>query len=271
MQGISLSKPIEYLYASFCYFDENQSHLSGIYKWNVLILVYEGVLRFNEDGIDYEIHPGEYFIQPQGSVQMGKQASDTPKYLYFHFYAEWGNGNDILPKSGKFNYAEMKELMEEANTFSYENALMTEKNINFNTILNRLYRGNTRRSVEQQIADRIKAACGSDITLKMLCDEFHFSKNHLIRRFVKEFGVTPIEYLNTARIERAEYLLVVTSYSAELVAEKSGYNSYSHFYRQFCRKNGISPIEWRKQRRIIPEEQQTTANKIAEPELPNFD
>ena len=36
----------------------------------------------------------------------------------------------------------------------------------------------------------------SEISLEKICKEFHFSKNHIINIFKKEFGVTPIKYIN---------------------------------------------------------------------------
>ena len=42
-----------------------------------------------------------------------------------------------------------------------------------------------------------------------------------------------------------QYLLEVTSESAENIAIESGFNDYSHFYKLFYRENGISPKDWR--------------------------
>ncbi len=249
MRGVLLNGKIEYLYAKLRYFGENEHHVSRLCNWDVLLLVFDGVLRFEEDGISYEVYPGEYFIQHNGGRQSGIRASDAPKYLFIHFLAEWGEGTDALPKTGKFNYADMRQLISDADTFSDDDALMTEKYANLYSILNCLYRGNAKRTLVQRIADKIKASCTDELTLDMLCNEFHFSKNYIIRLFFREYGVTPIEYLNAERLKRAEYLLEVTSYSAERISSESGYNSYSHFYRQFCRKNGISPTEWRMARR----------------------
>ncbi len=249
MQGILLNEAPEYVYAKLRFFGAGEHHCARICPWNVLLLVFEGVLRFEEDGVAYEVAAGEYFIQREGGRQSGIQKSDSPKYLFIHFHGKWADGDDALPKTGRFNYADIKELIDEADTLSDEDVFITEKLANFYMILNRLHKRNSEKTLPQRIADRIHRTYKDDITLEMLSEEFHFSKNYIIRIFGKEYSMTPIEYLNSERLKRAENLLEVTSYSAEKVAEESGYNSYSHFYRQFTRKNGLSPIEWRKMKR----------------------
>ena len=46
-------------------------------------MVFEGVLRFRENGIPVEVHPGEYYIQRHGLLQEGKCESDSPKYFFY--------------------------------------------------------------------------------------------------------------------------------------------------------------------------------------------
>ena len=69
MRGINLNKPIEFLHSSLRYFSEGEHHITRFCKDDVLLMVFEGVLRFNEDNIRYEIHPGEYHIQKSNTFQ----------------------------------------------------------------------------------------------------------------------------------------------------------------------------------------------------------
>ena len=82
--------------------------------------------------------------------------------------------------------------------------------------------------------------------------EFYFSKNHIINIFKKEFGVTPIKYINNLKLNRAKYLLEVTSDNLEEIAIKSGFNDYSHFYKLFQKETGISPSVWRNKKQTNP-------------------
>ena len=75
-------------------------------------LVYDGVLRFSEDGVEYEVAAGEYFIQRKGTMQRGDVPSDAPKYLYIHFLADWTENGSGLPRQGNFDIAALWPLME---------------------------------------------------------------------------------------------------------------------------------------------------------------
>ena len=52
MKGIDLNKQIIYLHSSLRFFDKKEHHINRFCEENVLLLVYEGVLRFSEDGIE---------------------------------------------------------------------------------------------------------------------------------------------------------------------------------------------------------------------------
>lgn len=110
----------------------------------------------------------------------------------------------------------------------------------------------TPKSVATQIADFIKNESLAKLSLELLCKEFNFSKNHIINIFKKEFGITPVKYINIVKLNYAKYLLEATSETTEKIASESGFNDYSHFYKQFYRENGISPSAWRKEKQLRP-------------------
>lgn len=250
MLGIDLNKPIIYKHPSFRFFTEGEHHISRVCRDDVLLLVYEGVLRFSEDGIPYEIRPGEYHIQHHDSVQEGVLPSDAPKYLYVHFFADWGEGDNILPRSGVFDYASLKPAMEEVNALARGDVPYIVQTGKFYDLLSALYQSKTTDSFANEIATYIAKEYHHPISLEMLCGEFHFSKNHIINIFKKAFGMTPVAYINSVRLKEAEYLMEATSDSLERIALQCGYPNYSHFYKLFYRKHKKAPEMWRAQRRI---------------------
>lgn len=249
MCGIDLDKEITFLYSSMRYFAENEYHVTRRSKYDVLLLVFEGVLRFTEDGVPYEIHSGEYMIQKCGLFQSAVSASDAPKYLYVHFNSHWGEGETTLCRRGNFDYARLKPLMEELDRLSHTGGLFIEKTSVFYEILTELNRSEREKSLAEKIEEYIKNTPLDEISLEKICSEFHFSKNHIINAFKKEFKVTPVKYINEIKILRSEYLLEVTSDSLEEIARASGYNDYAYFWRLFARKNKMPPGEWRKKSR----------------------
>lgn len=252
MRGIDLNKPITYKHSSLRFFEENEHHVTRFCKEDVLVLVYDGVLRFSEDGKEYEIYPGQYHIQKKNMFQEGKIASDSPKYLYIHFIADWTDSNMALPYQGHFDYLALKPIMEELNRLSHHNGTFIEKTAKFFEILSKLYQTKAETTVANKIADFISEKLSDELTLEMLSKKFNFSKNHVINIFKKEYKMTPFEYMNFLRIKKAKSLLEMTSRPVESICYECGFNNYSHFYKLFYRMNHISPTEWRNKTRLLP-------------------
>lgn len=82
MRGIDLNKPITYQYASMRYFSPGERHITRFCMHDVLLMVFDGILRFNEDNTEYEVHAGEYHIQKSNSYQTGYVVSDSPKFIF---------------------------------------------------------------------------------------------------------------------------------------------------------------------------------------------
>ena len=246
MCGIDLDRPIQYIVASLRFFDVKEKHVDRLCRHDVLLLVYEGVLRFFEDGVEQQIRAGQYYIQKAGSYQYADKASDAPKYLYVHFMGEWSEGEKVLSRSGNFDYASMAPLISRMDKLGHGNYSYTERSAVFFDILSMLYRSSEAGDgTVRQIRRFIQKNYTQLRSLEEICVEFHYSKNHVINLFKEEYGLTPFEYINDLRIKKAMYLLEVTPKSIEEISGECGFNHYSHFYRLFVRKNGTSPYEWR--------------------------
>lgn len=250
MRGINLDEPIEYCYASLRYFRQKECHVSRICPEDVLVLVFAGILRFSENGIDYEVHPGEYFIQQKGGIQEGNVGSDAPKYLFVHFNSTWIESDAALPFRGNFDYNKQKKLMNDLDYLYYHNAPYIGQAGVFYMLLSQL-KSASRFSNAIEISNYMERHLNQRISLETLCVEFHFSKNHIINLIKKEFRMTPIEYIHHLQIERAKYLLATTSRSLSDVAYESGFMQYSYFFRIFKVNTGYSPSDYRKKVRIL--------------------
>lgn len=252
MTGIDMNQPITYLYSSLRYFNANEHHVKRFSNEDILLLVFDGVLRFSESGHQHEVHAGEYYIQQKNMYHDGEIASDSPKYLYVHFLGEWIDNDASLAHHGYFDYVSIKSLMEELDQLCHNKASYIEQAATFYEILSCLYQTKKESTIADQIAEYISKNCITGLTLDMICNEFNYSKNHMINIFKKEYGLTPFEYMNYIKIKQAEYLLEITSRPAESIAYECGFHNYSHFYRLFYRIHNASPSEWRKWKRISP-------------------
>lgn len=245
MKGIDLDKPITYLHSSMRYFEAGEYHIDRVCGCDVLLLVFEGVLKFSEDGTMYEIGAGEYFIQHYGGIQRGVVPSDSPVYLYIHFMAAWSDEGELLQKRGTFDVFSMSGFASECVGLSRGNSLMIEKTAFLYKILAELAKSVSPVSAAEKIASYISDNIVSGVTLCDLSKKFHFSRNHIIRLMKQKYGMSPIEWLNSERLKYAEHLLEATSMPVTEIAARTGFGDYPYFYRRFVKKNGTSPMEWR--------------------------
>lgn len=66
-------------------------------------------------------------------------------------------------------------------------------------------------------------------------------KSYLWKVFKKYLNVSPTEYINILRLERAHELISNKTMSLTQIAYEVGYNNYSYFVRQFKKRYGCSP------------------------------
>ena len=83
------------------------------------------------------------------------------------------------------------------------------------------------------------------LTLEQLAEEGHMNKFYLSHAFKREYGVSPINYMISKRIEESKYLLAETDLSLSQIAQLLGFSSLSYFSQVFHRTQSISPKEYR--------------------------
>jgi AraC-like DNA-binding protein len=89
-----------------------------------------------------------------------------------------------------------------------------------------------------------------NLTLDALAKVAHLSKYYLSHAFVREYGVSPMNYVISCRIRESLYLLSETEISLSRIADMLGFSSASYFSQSFRRLKGISPMEYRKRSRF---------------------
>ena len=83
------------------------------------------------------------------------------------------------------------------------------------------------------------------LTLDQLAEEAHMNKFYLSHAFKQEYGVSPINYMISRRINESKYLLAETDLSLSQIAQLLGFSSLSYFSQVFRKTQGISPMEYR--------------------------
>lgn len=94
--------------------------------------------------------------------------------------------------------------------------------------------------------DYINKNLSSPLSLETIASEAGMSRTYFCLIFKKLNGMTPWEYINIKRIEKAQDFLRSTEKSVLDISFECGFNNISHFNRIFRRTTGQTPSEYRK-------------------------
>lgn len=83
------------------------------------------------------------------------------------------------------------------------------------------------------------------LSLEQLAEEAHMNKYYLAHSFKREYGVSPINYMISRRLEESKYLLAETDLSMSQIAQLLGFSSLSYFCQIFRKTQSVSPKEYR--------------------------
>jgi len=103
----------------------------------------------------------------------------------------------------------------------------------------RIHRGHLHATVHR-VQDAIVEDPGRDWTMAALAKAGHTTERHLLRLFTEQAGVSPLQYLQAIRLERARQALEHGA-SVTIAAEEAGFRSDLQMRRAWSRQWGGSP------------------------------
>ena len=86
--------------------------------------------------------------------------------------------------------------------------------------------------------------CTDKRDVSYYADLCHLSTSKFHHVFKQHTVLTPIEYINNTRINRAKEMLSDTNLSISDIAERAGFSDQNYFCRIFKKKTGISPKQY---------------------------
>ncbi len=84
-----------------------------------------------------------------------------------------------------------------------------------------------------------------------LLETLGYSYPHVCRLFRSHFGVTPVEYLNARRLERAKVLLLNPRLTISEIAFAVGFRDAGYFSRKFRAQTGLPPGRFSRERSAL--------------------
>jgi AraC family transcriptional regulator len=94
------------------------------------------------------------------------------------------------------------------------------------------------RYIEENLSEKI--------SLDVLAKEANLSKYHFCRLFFRHTAMTPIRFLTSMRIKRAEEFLRRNDTTVSIIAMLVGFNDVGTFIKHFKKVNGVTPAVYRK-------------------------
>ena len=85
----------------------------------------------------------------------------------------------------------------------------------------------------------------NDISVGDICKAANISKSVLYKDFAAYLSLTPVDYINKKRIEKACELLLTSNLSIENVMRAVGFSNLSYFYKRFKELKGVTPKKYR--------------------------
>lgn len=251
---LNLNQSPHYLCSSMRKFLPDEHHISRTTNDSVLILMFDGVLRFEEDGEPQDICKGEYYIQRGGRVQTGDRASSSPEYFYIHFDGAYipnpenGEQNALLPLFGTFDACTVQPYIKKLTLLGHR-ANATEYACAFYEILTALT-PRYEESVPERIRRHIIENCNRPFCLNELSRLLYISKNKLIEIFRNAYGTTPYAYYNEYRLFLARQLVLSSNLPLIRIVDNCGFGDYMSFYKAYVKRFGVSPSTMRKKHRL---------------------
>lgn len=86
----------------------------------------------------------------------------------------------------------------------------------------------------------------SDLKIDVLAERACLSRAQFFRAFKNELGMTPIQFINNERVNRAKRILRKPRITLIESAVYAGFKSQSYFNRVFKSITGLTPVEWRR-------------------------
>ncbi len=97
----------------------------------------------------------------------------------------------------------------------------------------------------QSVLTVIEQEYHAALTVETLAHTANLSPSHFAHLFRRETGVSPMQYLESIRLEQAQLLLLRTDLQIQEIASRVGFDDPFYFSTRFRRRLGCAPSAWR--------------------------
>jgi AraC-like DNA-binding protein len=103
-----------------------------------------------------------------------------------------------------------------------------------------------KRALIRQCIHYIEEHYPEEIRLENLADQAYLSPEYFSKVFKQLTAQTPIEFVNTQRLDKAKHLLTTSTLPITDIAFRTGFHDLNYFSRRFKKNTGLTPGKYRK-------------------------
>lgn len=222
-------------------------------KGHGLTLVLSGELKLTFPNKTFTATAGDIILQQQKDSYQLDSLSDETEYVVITYLCSPDNIISQLTSESRIfrsnNFSRYIDRFNKAVNINQTAGICTKPLLNAITqqLLCNIIREkaaleeNTAPTPAAAVKQYIDRHAFSPITIEEIAGHVGFSCSYLRQVFKHEYGMPPIRYLNTMRIEYAKELLASGFYTIEEIAIASGFSNVYYFSRVFKEYTGTTP------------------------------
>lgn len=194
--------------------------------------------------ISSQAHPLEYVVLAIDGLELEVSGKKEQRHYILDFHSD----SDIVScirQMMKETQAALPGYEKICQAYTEILLLRLMRNVNFTATSSTPLVSHQCDTVKRYIDANYKESLNLDDLSRIV----HINKYYLAHAFKNEYGVSPINYMISRRIDESRYLLRETDMSLSQIARVLGFSSASYFSQSFRRAEAMSPIEYRKTNR----------------------
>jgi len=242
--------------------NENWIHMTRELKDYELVLITEGVLSIECDGMEFTVGEGEYLLMPPSHLQKGTKQGYCSFY-WLHFSAEQlmtpncEKGLRIVKKGRCFSKERLiillKELQDSDRRYRDKllNDYLTGAVLAEISLQNGGHSDNRPSRSKEQLSSDIKTYISWHISeavrIEDIADYFDYNEKYITTLFRKLNGIPLKRYILCEKMEYAKSILTESDTTVSEVAYSIGFSDVHNFSNAFKNITGMSPGVYRRQ------------------------
>ncbi len=216
------------------------------------------ILHYVVDGEGFfngkKVKKGEgFYIFPDMEHEYFSSENKPWKYFFIILYGEYAQ--KICEKyidmneNGIFEFGFMAKLLSLCGQILNRGTISNTEALSHFFMLMSYHETKTMKNVNRHIHNAevyIKSHLNQKLYIKAIAAEINIDDRYLYNLFIKHKRISPKQYINDLKVERACSLLVNTSNSVSKIADSLGFDDVFAFSKFFSKKMGVSPTKYRK-------------------------